>query len=261
MRWIPLLLFAFPVFGAYIGNPGSPAIMNVGIFSGPSPYFKFTSGYLADYTSNKQYTENNPDGTQTFHDFAIHSQMASMSAIFVERFELFGAAGGSKEHAKWDKDPTYQDFTTILKDFESSYTFSWGLGCKAILIKWWQTYLGADFTYFNIPSNHQSYFKFLNRLNLNMDPEKQTFSMNEWQCSLGLASRIWIITPYGGVTYLKSKLNIHSGSVIGPQYYTNKETFGLYYGFTLSITGRFHVNFERRVRDEFSYSIAGMAVF
>jgi hypothetical protein len=94
-----------------------------------------------------------------------------------------------------------------------------------------------------------------------MDPEKQTFSMNEWQCSLGLASRIWIITPYGGVTYLKSKLNIHSGSVIGPQYYTNKETFGLYYGFTLSITGRFHVNFERRVRDEFSYSIAGMAVF
>jgi hypothetical protein len=135
MRWIPLLLFAFPVFGAYIGNPGSPAIMNVGIFSGPSPYFKFTSGYLADYTSNKQYTENNPDGTQTFHDFAIHSQMASMSAIFVERFELFGAAGGSKEHAKWDKDPTYQDFTTILKDFESSYTFSWGLGCKANLLR------------------------------------------------------------------------------------------------------------------------------
>jgi hypothetical protein len=261
MRWILCLFFAFPVFGAYVGNPGSPAIMNVGIFSGPSPFFKFTSGYLADYTSNKKFTETNPDGTQTFHDFGVHSQMATLSAIFVERVELFGAAGGSKEHAKWDRDPTYSDFTTVMTDFDSTYTFSWGIGGKAILIKWWQTYLGLDFSYFDIPANHQSYFKFLNRLNLPLEPEKQTFSMHEWQFNVGLASRFWIITPYGGVTYLKSQLNIHGNNGVSPQYYTNKETFGYFYGFTLSLTGRFHINCERRVEDEFAYSIAGIAVF
>lgn len=261
MRWLICLLFTFPVFGAYVGNPGSPAIMNMGIFSGPSPFFKFTSGYLADYTSNKRFKTSSSPTEQTFYDFGIHSQMATASAIFVERFELFGSAGGSKEHTKWEKDPTYQDFSTILTDFESSYTFSWALGCKAILIKWWQTYLGADFTYFDVPSNHHSYFKFLNRLNLPLEPEKQTFSMREWQCSLGLSSRIWILTPYGGVTYLNSKLNIHSGSDLPAKYYRNEQNIGYFYGGTLSLTGRFHINFERRVSDEFAYSIAGIAVF
>lgn len=265
MRWLILLLFTFPVFGAYIGNPASPAIMNMGIFSGPSPFFKFTSGYLADYTSNKKFRADDPsqaaEEVQSFHDFGIHSQMATVSTIFVERFELFGAAGGSKEHTKWDRPPNYQDVPTILKDFDSSYTFSWGVGCKAILIKWWQTYLGADFTYFDIPANHQSYFKFLNRLNLPLEPEKQTFSLNEWQLSLGLSSRIWIFTPYGGVSYLNSKLSIHGSTDVPALYYKNDENIGFFYGLTLSLTGRFHLNFERRVRDEFAYSVAGIAVF
>ena len=258
-------MYTLPVFGAYVGNPAAPGIMNMGFISGHSPFFKFTSGYLADYTSNKQYTatSNNAtiDPSQTFHDFAIHSQMATLSMIFVERLEVFGAAGGSKEHTKWDRDPTYKDYETILSDFQSTYTFSWAAGCKVILVRWWQTYLGADFTYFDVPSSQQSFFKFLNRLNLPMETEKQTFSINEWQVSLGLSSRIFIVTPYGGVTYLRSKLNIQSGIDVPPLYYENKDRIGYFYGATLSITGRFHINFERRVRDEFAYSLSAIAVF
>jgi hypothetical protein len=262
MRWILLLLYTFPLFGAYVGNPASPGIMNMGLFSGHSPFFKFTSGYLADYTSNKQFTTVSESGkNQTFQDFALHSQMATISAIFVERLEIFGAAGGSKEHAKWNKSPTYKDFETILTDFQSTYTFSWAAGCKVVLIRWWQTYLGADFTFFDVPSSQKSFFKFLNRLNLQMDTEKQTFSIKEWQVSLGLSTRIFILTPYGGITYLNSKLNIRSGIDVPPIYYENKDRIGYFYGATLSLTGRFHINFERRVRDEFAYSLAAIAVF
>lgn len=265
MRWLLILFFAFPVFGSYVGNPASPAIMNMGIFSGPSPFFKFTSGYLGDYTSNLrlQARSNNAniDPQQTFHELGIHSQMATVSAILVERLELYGAAGGSKEHAKWDRQPTYSDFTTIMTDFESSYHFSWGLGCKVILVQWWQTYLGANLSYFDVPSSHQSYFKFLNRLNLPMEPEKQTFSMHEWQFSLGLSSRFWIFTPYGGASYLATRVNIHGAGDVPPLYYKNRENYGFFYGLTISLTGRFHINLERRVRDEFAYSIAGIAVF
>jgi hypothetical protein len=263
MRCLLPLFFAFPIFGFYVGNPASPAIMNMGIFSGPSPTFKFTSGYLADYTTNKRYEPHDEQpGEQTFHEFGIHSQMATASAIFVERLELYGAAGGSKEHAKWDRNPTYTDYETILTDFTSSYTFSWAAGCKVILIQWWQTYLGADFTYYDVPANHQSYFKYLNRLNLVMDdPTKQTFDLHEWQVSLGLSSRIWIFTPYCGGTYLQSQLNIRSGNDVPPLYFRNSEAWGFFYGLTVSLTGRFHLNFEGRLFDETAYSFAAIAVF
>ena len=187
--------------------------------------------------------------------------MATFSAIFVERLEFFGNVGGSKEHAKWDKKLEISDFSTVMTDFQSNYHFSWSSGCKVILLQWWQTYLSADFTYFSVPASHQSFFKFLNRLNLPMETEKQTFSMNEWQTSLGLSSRIFFLTPYGGITYLAAKLNIHSGTEVAPIYYRNKDNIGYFFGLTVSLTGRFHLNFERRVRDEFSYSLAATAVF
>lgn len=265
MRFLLALFFSFPLFAAYVGNPASPGIMTTGFFSGHSHFLKFTSGYLADYTSNKRFEAENTNvdlaPSDTFHEFGIHSQMATISAIFVERLELFGAVGGSKEHTKWDRQPTMSDVTTILTDFQSSYHFSWSSGCKVILLQWWQTYFSADFTYFSVPSSSKSFFKFLNRLNLPMETEKQAFSIDEWQVSVGLSSRIFFLTPYGGITYLSSKLNIRSGIDVPPLYYRNKDSIGYFFGLTISLTGRFHVNFERRVRDEFAYSVAGVAVF
>lgn len=263
MRILLLIITAFPLFGMYVGNPASPGLMTTGFFSGQSPVCKFTSGYLADYTSNMRFeVVKKPNVTQAFREFGIHSQMATFSAIFVERLEIFGYLGGSKEHAKWGKkQPTMDDFSTIMTDFQSTYHFSWSSGCKVILLQWWQTYLSADFTYFSVPSSNQSYFKFLNRLNLPMEKEKQTFSIDEWQTSLGLSSRIFFFTPYGGVTYMSAKLNIHSGNDLPPMYYRNKDKIGYFFGMTFSLTGRFHINLERRVRDEFSYSAAATAVF
>jgi hypothetical protein len=262
MRILLLIFSAFPLFGAYVGNPASPGLMTTGFFSGQTPVFKFTSGYLADYTSNMRFEPvKKHSKSQVFHEFGVHSQMATVSAIFVERLELFGYAGGSKEHAKWERQLTMNDFKTVLTDFQSTYHFSWSSGCKVILLQWWQTFLSADFTYFSVPASHQSFFKFLNRLNLPMETEKQTFSINEWQTSLGLSSRIFFLTPYGGITYLSAKLNIHSGVDVPPMYYRNKDKIGYFFGLTLSLTGRFHINLERRIRDEFSYSLAATAVF
>ncbi len=262
MRIIFLLFAAFPLFGMYVGNPASPALMTTGLFSGHSPIAKFTSGYLADYTSTMRFEPVKKDSdTQTFHGFGIHSQMATFSAAFVERLELFGYVGGSKEHAKWDRQLTMSDFSTVLTQFQSTYHFSWNAGCKVILLQWWRTYLSADFSYFSVPSSQQSFFKFLNRLNLPMETEKQTFSINSWQTNLGLASRIFFLTPYAGVSYLSAQLNIHSGADVPPIYYRNGDKIGYFFGMTLSLTGRFHINFERRVRDEFSYSLAATAVF
>ena len=242
-----LLLFSFPLFGAYVGNPASPALMNTGIFSSSYPIFKFTSGYIADYISNKRYeaTHTDPDfdPDEAFRSFGLHSQLASFSLIFMERLELFGTAGGSKEHAKFNNDATMAEMSSALFEFHSSYHFSWSTGAKVILLQWGQTFFSADFTYFAIPSSPKSFFKFFNRMNLPIDLNKQEFYLREWQVSGGLSSRFWFITPYGGITYLYSKLHIDAGNDVRAISYTNEENIGFFYGLTLSLTGRFHLNF------------------
>lgn len=261
MKWL-FLLFAFPLFGVYVGNPADPAIMNTGFFSTTYPFFKFTSGYIYDYTSNKRYetgqTDSDFDPNKAVKQFALHSQLASFSLIFVERLQVFGTAGGSKETVTKGEQPDWSDF---VPDFQSSYQFSWSAGGKVILIQWGQTFLSTDFTYFAIPSSQKTYFKFLNRLNLPIETEKQKLSLREWQLSLGLSSRFFFITPYGGVSYLHSRLHVQEGPDIPSINYRNAVNWGFFYGLTVSLTGRFHLNFERRVRDEFAYTFSTIAVF
>jgi hypothetical protein len=249
------------LFGAYVGNPASPGIMNVGIFSGKNPFFKCTTGYLADYISDKRYVSEQELGNKAFRHFGLHSQMATTSLIFLERLELFGMAGGTKEHPKWQKSLSWSDISAALVDFQSTYHFSWSAGAKVILLQWGQTYFTTDFTYFAIPRSQKSFFRFLNRLNLQLESEKQTFCIKEWQMSAALASRLFFLTPYAGATYLSSKLSIRGGFDIPPLYYQNKERFGYFFGLTVSISGKLHLNFERRLRDEFAYSFATIAVF
>ncbi|MBU6383189.1 MAG: hypothetical protein KGQ49_03035 [Verrucomicrobia bacterium] len=243
MRW--LFLFAvFPIFGAYIGNPADPAIMNTGFFSGCYPFFKFTSGYIYDYTQNKRFVAHD----QTIKRFGLHSQMASFSFIFIERLQLFGTAGGSKETVV--EKPLFD----MVVDVHTNYHFSWGAGGKIILFQWGQTFISGDFIYFAIPSSHKSYFQFLNRLNLPLDTGKQEFSLREWEASVGLSSRFAFLTPYVGVSYLRSKLHADLP-------YRNDLDWGYFYGLTISLTGRLHVNAERRVRNESAYTLSTIAVF
>lgn len=245
MRWL-FFFFAFPLFGAYVGNPADPALMNTGVFSSGYPFFKFTSGYIYDYTANKRYVSSDDD--TAIHKFGLHSQLASFSFIFLERLQLFGTAGGTKETVEEKK------FYDMIFDVHTNYHFSWSAGAKVILLEWGQTYFSGDFTYFDIPSSQKSFFKYLNRLNLPLSIEKEEFSLREWQVSAGLSSRFFFLTPYAGVTYLHSRLHAEVT-------YHNQVNWGYFYGLTVSLTGRLHANFERRMRDEFAYTFSTIMVF
>ncbi len=235
---------ALPLFGTYVGNPADPALMNTGFFSTTYPFFKFTSGYIYDNTSNKRFV----DSDQAIRRFGLHSQWAGFSLIFIERLQLFGTAGGSKEIVK------QRPLSDVFFEPHTSYHFSWSAGAKVILLQWGQTYFSSDFTYFAIPSSHKSFFKYLNRLNLPLETEKQKFSLREWQISAGLSSRFFFLTPYIGTTYLHSRLHAQVR-------YCNEASWGYFYGLTISLTGKFHLNFERRVRNEFGCTFATIAVF
>ncbi len=263
MRSLPVLKFFLwipcTIFGFYVGNPANPAIMNSGFFSKSYPFVKGTSGYIYDYTSNKRYlgTSSSPaiDPNALFKEFGLHSQMASFSLILVERMEIFGSAGGSKEQAKG------ATYSFPLEKFESNYQFAWSAGSKVVLVEWGKTYLSCDFTYFAIPESEKSFFKFLNRINIPIDFSKQSLFLREWQLSGALSSRFFFVTPYIGATYLSSHLHVASGPEIGAINYHNEYSFGWFFGFTISITGKFHLNFEKRMRDERGLSFSTIAVF
>jgi hypothetical protein len=125
MRFAFMFLL-LPLFGAYVGNPASPAIMNSGFFSTTYPFFKFTSGYIYDYTQNLRFETEN----KALKTFGLHSQQASFSFIFVERLQLFGAAGGSKETVYGKSLPD------MVLDIQTAYHFSWAAGAKVILFQW-----------------------------------------------------------------------------------------------------------------------------
>jgi hypothetical protein len=130
-----------------------------------------------------------------------------------------------------------------------------------ILLQWGQTFFSFDGCYFAVPSSHKAYFKFLNRLKLDLEEGEQKFYLREWQAGVGLSSRFWILTPYAGIKYFNAKLHIQQGTETTALNYRNLKNFGYYYGFTLSLTSKFLVTFERRVVDEFAYMFSTQAVF
>ncbi len=251
------------IFGVYVGNLAAPSVMNTGFFSAHNPFIKGTTGYIADYITDKHYTTsaNDPlfDPNDAFKKFIIHSQMASFSLVLLERLELFGSVGGSKPRLKLkEANPNFD----LILDFSSNYQFSWSTGAKVVLMQWGQTYFCSDFTYFAMPESTHTYFEFFNRLNLPIDfTKKQELFLSEWQLSFGLASRIFFLTPYFGGCFLSSKLYVSSGPTIGPFSYKNENRLGYFYGITLSLSGSFHLNFEQRFRSESAYTFSTVAVF
>ncbi len=260
-KFLFFLLFAPSLFASPVGNPANPGLMQAGLFSSSNPWIKITTGYLADYVSNMPLEHSSGsadfDPDDAFKHFDLHSQMATFSLVLLQRVEAYALLGGSKEHLK----ESHASLFSSLFDFQTSYHFSWSGGMRVVLLQWGQTSFSFDASYFAVPSSQKSFFKFLNRLHLPLDPEKQRFYLREWQACAALSSRFWIITPYGGAKYLHTRLHLQEGPENSPLNYQNKNRIGYFYGVTLSITSKFLVNFERRVHDEFAYMFSTQAVF
>lgn len=262
------LFFAISTLtAAPIGNPSTPGLMNSGLFTSANPWVKASSGYLADYVSDLRLdlasgssTEIELDPDKTFNRFGLHSQMASFSLALLQRLEVYALFGGTKEHLKWHTEPE-TPFYSALFEFQTTYHFSWATGLRVILLQWGQTFFSFEGSYFAVPSSHKAYFKFLNRLQLPLDEEGQKFYLREWEASVALSSRFWIITPYAGISYLNTKLRIQEGVETTALTYRNEKSIGYFYGCTLNLTSKFLVTLERRVVNEFAYMFSTQAVF
>lgn len=252
------------VFSSPVGNPAGPGLMQAGLLSSSNPWIKITTGYMADYVSNMPLKLSTGsaqfDPKESFKHFGLNSQMATFSLVLLQRLEAYALFGGSKEHLKWHAEPQTSLYSALF-DFQSSYHFSWSAGARVVLLQWGQTFFSIDGSYFAVPSSQKSFFKFLNRLHLPLDHEKQHFNLREWQACAALSSKFWILTPYAGAKYLHTKLHIQSGPESSSLNYRNSNRIGYFFGLTLSLTSKFLIAGERRVCDEFAYMFSTQAVF
>jgi hypothetical protein len=257
-----LIFLAASLIAAPVGNPAGPALTSGGFL--PNPFFKLATGYLADYISDMRLSlskgEADFDAENTLHRFGLHSQMATFSLSLLQRIEFYTLLGGSKEHVNLKEEPDTPLFSALF-GFKTTYHFSWAAGARVVLLQWGQTYFSADGSYFTVPTSQQAFFSFLNRLNLPLDENEQHFFLREWQGGVALSSCFWFLTPYVGIKYLNTTLQIESGPENSSLTYRNEKRIGYYFGATLSFFNKFFLLFEQRLRDEFAYMGSAYIVF
>lgn len=265
---IASLFFLIPTAGftSYIGNPAEPSLMSSGIFSGYSPWYKVITGYVYDNSTEKHMVfANNEDGFENIdrvNSFSVESNWGNLALILVRRLEVYLQVGTSKEKIKWTS-PPMEGFNEGNLGLSATSTnhFSMNTGAKVILLEFARTLVGLDFHFFRI--NAPGKFSYiLDKLNYPFDFGPKYLILRETELSVGVARRIgYVLTPYMGISYLKSRLKIKADGVKDTLYFKNQKKWGFYFGGSLNITSMFNFSAEGRFGNETAYSFAANTAF
>lgn len=257
-----LLFFLNPIFlfCAYVGNPCSPALMQTGLFSVHNHFINVTSGYLADFVFDKKIK---PDDKPEFvnldkvKEFEMHSNMASLSLIFLRRMEIYSYLGVSKETMDW-KNKIDQGNPTEIK---TKNHFSYGIGSKFILLQFPYSGVGLDVQYFSLPSSDKVLQK-LKNIYIPLEVDSQYLKIKEWHIALGCGLKLAALSPYFGVKYLKYRVDVKTeGKDLPTIKFKNCNSFGVFTGISLNLSNSFYLNAEARFIDEFAVAGAAVASF
>lgn len=266
---ISLLLFLSVTqsgFTSYIGNPADPLLMSSGLFSGNNPWYKIVTGYVTDHSTEKHmvFANNDPDfdNIERVNSFCVDSNWGNLALVLVRRLELYLQVGTSKEKIRWTSPAVPGRLNADLGlSAKSSNHFSMNTGAKVILLEFARTLIGMDFHFFRI--NAPGKFSYiLDQLNYPFDFGPQYLMLRETELSLGFARRIgYILTPYVGVSYLKTRLKIKAQGVKDKLYFKNQKKWGVYFGGSINLSSKFNFSAEGRFGNETAYSFTTNAAF
>ena len=261
-----ILLSKNTVFASYIGNPADPLLMSSGLFSGNNPWYKIVSGYVMDQSTEKHmvFASDDPnfENIERVNSFSVESNWGNLALILVQRLELYIQVGTSQEKIKWTS-PPMPGFNSgnLGLSAKSDSHFSMNTGAKVILLEFARTLIGVDFHFFRI--NAPGKFSYiLDRLNYPFNFGPQYLILRETELSLGIARRIgFILTPYVGVSYLKTRLKIKADGVKESLYFKNQKKWGTYFGGSINLTSKFNFSAEGRFGNETAYSFSANTAF
>jgi hypothetical protein len=224
------------------------------IFSKES-FVSLKAGYLGSYVFSEDmivHTESN-SASHEISAFQAYMNAGTITLGFGNRAELYSALGSYKmkiaqnlaknEHVHYDFDPH----------------FSALIGLRAILVSWRNNFLGIDAKGFlSYPNLGTLVVQGENR-----DCGSAKASDRRWQVGAALSHEMGAFIPYAGLTYAHSRIkitNLKSLKGIVPDAEVrldNKYSFGLVFGFGITLHTALAFDVEVRLIEELAASLAG----
>lgn len=252
-----LLIFSFTsLFGAPVGNPTDPKLIEKGFFIPADFCVNARAGYEGDFVADgkmKQFSQ----GSGRVDSYQQETNSGTVTFNAIKRLDLFGILGSSRTSADWRFTDAENSVHRI--ELETNYDFLWGAGARVILFD------GSD-TVLSLGGRYESAEYSPSWLTSDGVPQSVTHSKllwREWQIDLDLSYKIDIFAPYLGVKYSNARTKISgfstpiSQSGAGADQFKNSTPVGVFIGCGLSSSKYFMLNIEGRLVDEEAVTVSG----
>lgn len=255
-----LLIFSFPLFALYNGNPSEPSMPELGVWISNNDWWGIKLGYQWDQTYEKRIKveERISSVRERFDQFFSRKNEAVLIFNASDRFEVYGRLGVMK------LDLSQRPEDDVKLEYHTDDQFLWGVGGRVILVYWDEVVMGVNALY-------SGSFMRISELMENGNPRRTAgarFKYSEWQVGIGFSREIGIFVPYLGLAYssLNSRLyNIPNDpsftTVIADEELEAREPFILVLGLGLNKGKNISVNLESRLVGEKAISLTGVIRF
>lgn len=244
-----LILLTPFAFGAPIGNPASPSILQDGLCISDTFWCQPRVTFLGDFTSQRLFIcTKGPASVQKIFSSAA-AQLGMVTWSIRERFDCSLVLGSGQ-----NRFCLYQGNHRV--EFKPSGGLIWYGEAKLIILEILDTVLGGfaeaggwDWMKGPLYENERP----LNR--------RSHLQMRFWEFGMALTQRIGFFFPYGGAAVAKSRWKVTSFFFPEPYRLEQKYTIGPFIGCSLSPTSKISLNAEWRGWIENAWTISCEARF
>ncbi|MEM8628658.1 MAG: hypothetical protein AAGF04_01070 [Chlamydiota bacterium] len=257
LRWC--LFFPFLLEGLYVGNPASSSLLQTGLFSVHNYLITVSSGYVYDTTWDKKLRPDPGSCLEEIEEFQIVSNWSALCCTLLRRFSLYAYLGVSEETMDWNTHQQGGD--KRVGSFETKNHFSYSLGAKMILLRWFSTLIGMDIQFFSLPSSKELIEKIEAWYPWNVETSRHYLEIEEWHIALGAVHSFGPFSAYLGGKYGEKIVEVHGRARDKPWELREQNRWGVFTGLSLRMSRGLYVNFEGRWLDEQAFSFAAITAF
>lgn len=238
------------VYAAPVGNLAEPKMLGKGIFIPEDGLVSLRAGYQGDFVFDRRLKD--------LDDAEINTNAGTVTLNINKKVDIYGIFGAT--------DGTFEEtYNSTKVKYGTDTAFSWGVGAKAILFEYKDTIVGLDGKYFNAEPDLDKVIIGGVTLDLpNADITEAKVEYDEYQIALGVAQKINMFVPYGGVKYSRAKGKL-AVTYLGTKYESddakNKDEVGLFIGCSILPLKNVSLNLEGRFLDEEALMVSGQIRF
>lgn len=247
------LVFSCFLFGAPVGNPAFPRLLQDGFLIPNDQCFNIRLGYEGDFVFDARLKQTN-GRDRRIDDYKQDTNSGSVTLNLFERLDLFGIFGATRTCADWR---FINDEMVHRVQLETRYHFLWAVGGRVCFLEWGCTYFGFGGRY--SAADQKPIWATMDGT---LIPTHSTrLNWKVWQLDFDISHQMEIFIPYIGVKYSNVHSNLGEFSFpianedSGILHMKNRTPVGIVIGCTLTTERYFMLNIEARLIDEMAGTV------